>query len=50
MLSININNKFSLTENQGVFKEFLKIVNFKGISSALENEIWIQAVFKEFKE
>ena len=39
MLSININNKFSLTENQGVFKEFLKIVNFKGISSALENEI-----------
>ena len=30
MLSININNKFSLTENQGVFKEVFENCKFQG--------------------
>ena len=41
-------------KNDKKFKEylrsFLKTVNFKGFSSALESQKFIQVVFKDFKE
>ena len=47
MLGINMNNNLSLTENQGVFKEFFENCKFQ---EPFKHKKWIQAVFKEFKK